>query len=336
MADELVMNAQPQTQEPVKTVTENLAPPMDDATVRRMVMEAEKAGEDVAGATSAQTFPQGVTDPLAAAPAAPPDVPAKFLKPDGSVDVDKLKTSTEQLNEGIQQKQQVQEKTVEDYIREYKEKERQFHSMPSNPDVIRRQLDSQAAPIPAPPPAQPVGAVPPPQLPDNDLAALRQKIAEDLRVDPVGTIVDLVKAVSQKELEPFNREREERAQAARDESIRRNLAEIAATDRRILDPQVFQAVTQELNQDPGYRNLRNPHLAAWAVVKERMRLGVAQPAQPSRPPSPILGGGTPPPAPSASGAVTPRALMGAIPQAKNPQELAALEQQIRGMIAQLD
>lgn len=346
--DTLEMNpAVPAQDAPPPAVTQDLAKPLDDAMVRQMMAEADQNSMDVAGSTmdAANALPAGVIDPLKAGtpPAAPiptqapkEEVPAKFIKPDGTVDVDKIKASTEHLNQVNQRKQQVVEqvveKTVDDFVREYKEAERQFRATPSNPEVIKAQVQAN---LPPPPPI-PAAAANVPQV--QDLAAIRAQLAQDLNADPIGTIIDIVKSVNQKDLAPIFEERQARKEAERDAAIRSNLAEIVQTDRRILNPQMFEAVKEELRSDPGLMQSRNPHLAAWSIVKGRLRLGEpsSQPAQPGRPPSPILGGGTPPPVPSASGSVTPNALMGAIPQAKSAGELSALEQQIRQLMVQAD
>lgn len=335
--DQLEMNpTQPQTQEPppFKSVTEDLAKPLDDQMVRNAIAAAEQAGTDVVDLTqqTAQTPPEPA--PVVPAPTPKVDVPAKFQKPDGTVDVDKLKASTKQLDEAIQQKQIVVEKTVDDYLAEYREKEKQFHSIPSNPDVIRQQA-AQQAPPPAPAPQAPAPAIN--QQPGEDPAALKARIAQDLQVDPVATIIDLIHVVGQKQVEPLLQDHQARIQQERDNAIRRNISEIATQDRRILNPQVFEEVNRELNSDPAYWRLKNPHKAAWLEVKERLRLGdPSQPAQPGRPTAPILGGGTPPPVPSASGHVTPRALIGAIGEAKTADERSALEQQIRSLLGNMD
>jgi hypothetical protein len=71
---------------------------------------------------------------------------------------------------------------------------------------------------------------------------------------------------------------------------------------------VFNAINGVLSREPELYNLRNPHEVAWLKVKEEMRLGEpfqAQ-AQPSKAPSPVLGGGTPPSAPSVAIPQTPQ------------------------------
>jgi hypothetical protein len=98
----------------------------------------------------------------------------------------------------------------------------------------------------------------------------------------------------QKKLQPM----EEREKA---EATRLNLQALASRDARILREDVFAAVNAKLQSDPDLWRLKNPHKAAWLEVKEEMRLGepLPVPAQPSRA-SPVLGGGTPPSAPSSS------------------------------------
>lgn len=304
-------------------VTKDLPKPLNDEMVRNAVIAAEQAGSDVVDLT------QTTQTPAAPAPAVPDApkvvVPEKFQKSDGTVDVDKLKASTKQLDEAIQQK----EKTIEDYVAEYREKEKQFRNLPSNPDVIRQRYVEQPA-------AQQAPAVPQ-TAPQEDLNAIRARLAQDLQANPVDTIVDLIHAINEKQMEPLLKDHEARQQAERDEAVRRNLAEIAKEDRRVLQPHVFEAVNQELNSDRAYWGLKNPHKAAWLAVKERLHLGdQTPPAQPSRTASPILGGGTPPPVPSASGPASARQLLNAIGKAQNAEERLALEEQIRALLARMD
>lgn len=287
---------------PLQTLREQLSPStqpafqpdpvkLDEAKVRAALMEAANAGIDPFKVTVGD-MDQGLKSPEAqkAQAGLPVDVPEKFKKPNGEVDVEKLKASTERLDEAIQQKEaKVQEvqKSVDDYVRAYKEKENQFRTMP-NPERLAAQL---------PPMMVPPVQVPPTQMTDQQLEAM---IAQDLAANPARTVAQLVQLAIQKELQPLNQDRQ-------DNRIRENIKLIAEKDPRILNQQVFDAVNAKLQQSPELWNLKNPHKAAWLEVKEEMRLGdlpQGSLAQPSKPSAPILGGGTPPPSPSLSDART--------------------------------
>lgn len=312
--------------------TEDVKPisQQDEQRLRAAVMAAEQTGSNVVTisrlepSSVAQT-PLQPTVPAAGVPIPPGvDVPQKFVNPDGTVDVEKLKTSTAQLDAAIGTKAEQQEKTLEEYLAEYRAKEREFRGMPTQPEHIIRQRIEQGQIQPPPPPlAQP------PAVPRNP-EDIRRALEEDLRTNPVDTIIDLIKSVSTTQLEPLMSDVQKRKQAEQDQAIKTNIEGIAKRDRRVLHPTVFAEVNKELASDPGYFRLQNPHEAAWLKVKERMRLGDAPaPTPPSRPsPSPILGGGTPPPIPSAS-EVTPQTLNAAIKQARSPDEMARVEVELR-------
>src|SRR5687768_9415246 len=76
-------------------------PPMNDQEVRAAVMKAEAEGKEVAE-IPAQT--SGLDRILPTVPSTP-DVPVKFLKPDGTVDVQKILDSSKQLDADIEKKQ---------------------------------------------------------------------------------------------------------------------------------------------------------------------------------------------------------------------------------------
>jgi hypothetical protein len=214
----------------------------------------------------------------------PVEIPEKFKTPTGEVDVEKLKASTERLDEAIQQKEAKLQDVgnfVEEQLRAYKEKEKVLRNMP-NPDRLAAQI------MPTPVPTVPLA---PQQMSDDQL---EQLIAQDLQKNPVKTIAQLVKLGIQQEMAPLNEDR-------RDNAIRTNLKQLAEKDVRVVEH--IAAINAKLDADPDLWKLKNPHKAAWLEVKEDMRLGEPTSqvqAQPSRPSAPILGGGTPPPTPSLS------------------------------------
>ncbi len=262
---------------------------LDEASVRAAMMEAAKAGIDPFTVTVGDMNQGFKPEAQKAQAELPVDVPEKFRKPNGEVDVEKLKASTERLDVAIQEKEaklQEVQKTIDDYVRVYKEKETQLRTSP-NPERIAAQL----------PPVAPPQMVPQAQMTDQQLEAM---IAADLAANPARTIAQLISAGVQTQMQPLNQERQ-------DNRIRENIKQIAEKDPRILNQSVFDAVTAKLQESPEMWNLKNPHKAAWLEVKEEMRLGDLPQgglAQPSKPSAPILGGGTPPPSPSLSDART--------------------------------
>lgn len=273
-----------------------VAPPpvkLDLAAVRAATIEAAKQGIDpfemVVGDLNKGQAPVQQAKPVAVEP--PLEVPEKFKKPNGEVDVEKLKTSTERLDEAIEKKEQALNKTIDDYVREHREKETKFRNLP-NPEKLEAKLQAQA-PVPPPAPIDP--------------NIVRARIEQDFERDKIGTLSDLVDIiVSQrigKAVEPLQQDIEQVRLERQDRQLRANLQELADKDPRILNPKVFAAITAKLDASPELWNLKNPHKAAWLDVKDELRLGetpIGGSAQPSRSPSPILGGGTPPPAPSSS------------------------------------
>lgn len=273
---------------------ENLDAPLDDAAVRAAIVAAESKGQDpmnlpMEALSQGQVAP---TPPVQAEVApvqsvqATPEVPQKFLKTDGTVDVEKIQASTKSLDEGIQKKETAIQKTVEDYLREYREKETKFRSLP-NPENF-----SPSAPPP----------MAPPQTVDvNGMSTqqLEELIRKDFQVDPAMTTVRLIELALEKRLEPIKKREQE-------EKVRENVQSLAAKDPRVLDPQMFAKINEKLASDPDLWKLKNPHKAAWLEVKEELRLGEPSTvqAQPSKL-SPVLGGGTPPSVPS-SVAPTPQ------------------------------
>lgn len=264
------------------------APKLDEAAVRAAVMQAEANGEDptrlMLSAVAQIKSPE--QPPQAAQADTPVEVPEKFKKPNGEVDVEKLNASTKQLDEVIQKKKEELQavvpdvnKFVEEQLRAYKDKERQLRSLPNTARVA-----AQAAP-PAP-----VVPTSPAEIPNDQLEAM---INQDIRNNPARAIADLVQLAIRRELEPINEEK-------KDGRIRSNLKELAERDPRVVAN--VAAINAKLEENPQLWNLANPHRMAWLEVKEDLRLGelTSAPTQPSKAPAPVLGGGTPPPAPSSS------------------------------------
>jgi hypothetical protein len=272
-------------------------PKLDEATVRAAVMAAEAQGKNPVELSRADLTKAN-------------EVPEKFKTPTGEVDVEKLKASTRQLDEAIEKKEQaIQEvqKSIDDYVTDYRTKEQKFRSMP-NPEKL-----AAVAPPPPPPPTQ--------QMSDQQLQEL---LMRDYSANPIGTVAQLIEIAMEKKLQPLEAKQ-------REEKVRENVSELARKDARVLQPQVYAAINAKLESNPELWNLKNPHKAAWLEVKEELRLGEPSPvqAQPSRPPSPILGGGTPPPTPSSSsgGPITTESVASAIYQAnpRDPAQMGNLE-----------
>lgn len=276
----------------------NLDPMLDDSAVRQALANAEANNQDPMSVTMSD-LAQVQTPKEAAIPAKvetpsqpklPADIPEKFLKTDGTVDVEKLSSSARQLDEVIQKKEDVI-KSVEDLWAHYKDSQKKFGAMPNTEKFV-----VPPPPVPAPPPAS--AAVPfmsPQQMSDQQL---REMIAADMARDPVGTTTNLIDLMISKKMQPLE-ERE------RDDTMRQNIASLAQKDPRVL--QHFSAVTAKLNADPDLWRLKQPYRAAWLEVKEELRLGEPSQAQaqPStRVLSPVLGGGTPPPSVPSSSAPT--------------------------------
>lgn len=275
----------PQSQ-PVEALS-NLDPQLDDNQVRQAIANAEANNLD----------PQSLTlDDLAKGPITPPapppqaphpqpqpaaketQVPQKFLKPDGAVDVDKIIASTQALEAAIQTKETAVNKTVEDYMARYSEQEAKFRNMP-NPERLVKTLPN--------PPVQP--------QPEQANQNFEEVVRRDWQQDPLMTTTRLIDLALQQRFQPI--EARERT-----ESVRSNLQNLVAKDPRVLREDVYSAMTAKLAADPDLWKLKNPYRAVWLEVKEEMRLGDPSPgqAQPSRPLSPVLSGGSPPSAPSSS------------------------------------
>lgn len=255
-----------------------LAPEMDDVAVRQAIANAEANNLDPQTLTL-EDFAQGQNQTPSAAQPATLEVPQKFLKPDGAVDVDKLVASTKQLNEAVQKKEEAVAKTVDDYVREYTDLEKKFSSTP-NPEKL-------AANLPSPPVQQ---APNPPVAPQP----FEDIVRRDYQQDPLLTTTRLIEIALQQRLAPFE-------QKEKTDNVRSNIQGLAEKDPRVLRPDVFAAINAKIASDPEIASRKNPHKAAWLEVKEEMRLGESSTTltPPSRL-SPVLGGGTPPSAPSSS------------------------------------
>lgn len=262
----------PGKSQPIESIAQPTDVPMDDAEVRAAIALAVANNQDP------MTIQTSELNSQAPAPK-PTEVPAKFLKPDGAVDVDKIQASTRQLDEAIQKKQELVQKSVDDYL----EAERTFRNMP-NAQKLQAQapqiIQQNTAPIP-----------------QGQLTAQQQEeiVRRDYAADPLGTTTRLLDLMLQEKFRPI----EERNQI---EARRANIQKIAEKDPRILQGEYFDAVNAKLQADPDLWKLKNPHKAAWLEVKEEMRLGevsIGTQALP-RGSSPVLGGGSPPSAPSSS------------------------------------
>jgi len=265
----------------------NLDPQLDDKTVRQAIANAEANNMDPQTLTM-EDFSKLQTNDIAAAPQ-PTRVPEKFIKPDGAVDVEKIVASTKQLDVAIQKKEEAVNKTVDDYLREYQERENKYRNLP-NPEKLAANLPQVSLPPAAPLPQQNLN----PQQ-------FEEIVRRDYNADPLATTTRLIELAVENRFAPM-KEREKL------DSVRTNIQSLAEKDARVLNPQVFEAIKNKLNSNPELWSLPNPHRIAWLEVKEEMRLGesATTPAQPSRPLSPVLGGGTPPSAPSASGQYSPQ------------------------------
>lgn len=243
-------------------------PLLDESAVRQAIANAVANNQDPLSVTM-QDLAQGST---------PTPVPQKFLKTDGTVDVDKIQASTKQLDQAIQTKEALVQKSVDDYL----EMEKKFRNMPN-----AQKFEPQVPPI------NQAQTIP---IPQGQLTPQQQEeiVRRDYAADPLGTTARLLDIMFQAKFQPI----EERNKI---EERRTNIQKIAEKDPRILQSDYFDAVNAKLQSDPDLWKLKNPHKAAWLEVKEEMRLGEPSmvQAQPSRS-TPVLGGGSPPSVPSSS------------------------------------
>lgn len=309
--------------EPPKFVpsTEGLQPPLDDNAVRAIFAKAAAEGiDDLSAQIQAPALPNVGQPPPVQAPIPENSVvPEKFKNPDGTVDEEKLKTSTTRLNEVVENKA----RTVDELATEYKELQKRLGQLGSQEGQLKREISQ--APTPAPL-----------IQPNQDMEAIRQQLLQLQQTDPIAFAVEIARHVSRKEAAeiagPALQVAQNVMEGERDAQVRRNISTLADQDPRIL--QHYGEVTKELESDPAYFRLKNPHKAAWNEVKERMRLGDAparaQQAQPSMIPSPTLGRGAPTPV---SGLSQPMTSQSMAQQANNlnpySEEGRKFEQQMR-------
>lgn len=229
----------------------------------------------------------------------PAQMPAKFLKPDGTVDEEKLKASSEQLGKAIEQKQ----KTIDEMLAEYKEKEKQFTELGHKTKELQ---STSPNPVSEPPMLSP-------QFAGLTADQIRAQLLALNAQDPIAFAVEIARAVSRKEATdvalPALQVAGRLAEQERDSDMRKNLLSLAERDSRVQEPALYAELINELNSDPAYFRLKNPIKNAWNEVKERLRLGEPTgSAQPSQASSPTLGRGVPPSVSSFATPMTPQSL----------------------------
>lgn len=259
-----------------------LAPQLDESAVRQAIANAEALNQDPLTITMPE-YEKTKADPQSGAPSVP--VPQKFLKPDGAVDVEKLVASTKQLDEAVQNKEQAVNRTVDDYMKEYQDLETRFRTLP-NPEKLSANL----------PPPQAAPVAPQQQMSQQQLEEI---VRRDFIADPLATTARLIELSLEQKFRPI-------AEREKVDAVRLNIQGLAEKDSRVLRPEVFEAIKAKLASDPDFWKLKNPHKAAWLEVKEEMRLGDPTPGQAQPRSSPVLGGGTPPSAPSSTTTYSPQ------------------------------
>jgi hypothetical protein len=287
----------------------------EEEMIRAMFQQAAAQGNDndlhVTVTLPQAPAPGPEQPPSAPAPAVV--VPQKFQKPDGTVDEDKLKASSERLNEAVEQKQ----KTVDELLLEYQEREKKLHGLGQQKAEIERQMSPVLAPV----------------VPIQDPQALQQRILQDYQQNPLDTVIKLSEAIAETKLAPFRDRFQQEDEQRRLQGMRQNVADLAQADPRFLDPRLNAMVNQVLDEEPGMMRLKNPHKAAWNEVKERLRLGEPNqvPAQPSSA-MPTLGRGAPPSVSALPGPITPQTAFQQAQQV-NPYspEGKAFEEQLKEM-----
>lgn len=262
-------------------------------------------------------------------PQTPAQVPQKFLKPDGTVDEEKLKTSSENLGKAIEQKQ----KSIDEMLAEYKANEEKLRQTGVQANNLKQALQP---PISEPPPQQ-VPTVMNQNIPPDQIRAQLLRLQQD---DPIAFAVEIARHVARKEAQDIAKPAldvtGQLAEQQRDAQMRSNLLALAEKDPRIQDPALYQEFINELNSDPAYLRLRNPQNAAWNEVKERLRLGELNgSAQPSKMSSPVLGRGVPPSVSSLPQPLTPQTLNDQV-RTVNPlsEDGRAMEQAMRELAEQ--
>src|SRR6185436_4177150 len=177
--------------QPIQAINADQGPTLDDNAVREAIAKAEANNQDPMTIQMNELSQAPAQNP---APSAP-EVPQKFLKPDGAVDVEKIQASTKQLDEAIQNRDPIPQKTVDDYLKEYREKEKQFRS---------QTVPKQAAP------AAPLA---PPPVVDSPPQNFEEIVRRDYEADPLATTARLVDLIVQKRFEPL--EEREKVEATR-------------------------------------------------------------------------------------------------------------------------
>jgi len=265
----------------------------EEAQLRQMFQDAAQKGLELTDQITVPAPIVGQPKPQAPAPTIP--VPEKFKTPEGTVDEEKLKASSKQLDAAIEGKQ----KSIDEMLSEYKAKEKFHQELAQKKAELNKQVPQQAT----------VPIIPPPNPQDPQMAQIHQQILADMQRDPVGTTIMLNQAIVQKEIAPLLERLRQEDEVKRDGNLRDNLAKLAQDDPRILNPQYFAVVNQIIDEDPGIMRLKNPHKAAWNEAKERLRLGEASQPQ-ARPsiPNPTLGGGAPPSVSTLPGPQSPQTL----------------------------
>lgn len=307
---------------PFKSAVADVAMPSADEEKQMRELFAGKTMDNLDDpVTIPAPVPQG-QPPVAPQPVQQPQpvvpVPEKFQRPDGTVDEEKLKASTQALQGAIERK----EKSIEEMLAEYKAGERKLTELGQQAKQLERET----------PPPQPISAPQPAQA--NNEQAYRQWLLQLKAQDEIAYSIEIARLVAQKEARDIAAPALEAAahwtENQRDTTLRQNLASLIEKDPRVRDPQLYQALTEELNSDPAYFRLKNPMKAAWNEVKERKGLGEPQGfAQPSQTPSPTLGRGAPPSVSSLPAPMTPQTIQESV-QRLNPfsPEAKALEEKL--------
>ncbi len=160
-----------ETEITVDTNPAELPPSMaqPQATSDLVAMEAQiKAASDAAQARGED--PSKL--PIGVLAGEVPNVPKKFVQPTGEVDVEKLKASTERLNEEIQKKEEVR-KSVDDYL----QAEKKFRNLPNVEKL------TQKAP-----------AAPQPVIQEAPMTReqIEARINADIQANPAATVANLI------------------------------------------------------------------------------------------------------------------------------------------------
>lgn len=285
----------------------------EEAQLRSLFQNASSNGLELS---------DSVTLPQNPAPAPTIQVPEKFKTPEGTVDEEKLKASSKQLDGAIEEKT----KSIDEMMQDYKAREKKLHELSAQKADLAKQLPSMAPLNPA-------------QVNPNDpqVQQLHQQILSDMQRDPVQTSIMLTEALLQKKMEPLMQRFQQEDEIRQDTARRDSFTRLAESDPRVMQNKYYAAINQVLDEDPAMMRLKNPHKAAWNEVKERLRLGepTMVQAQPSMS-SPQLGRGAPPSVSTFQGQSTPQAMYQQA-NAINPysDEGKAYEQKLREATANL-